>query len=207
MLWWTLKRLTQRVFPASEEGEQQARLRLCEVVVAVRDDERGAVQAVWDEVDSSLPLRLATGGATRQDSVRAAVELCNGELVAVHDAARPLATAQLLENVARAALACGAAIPATPACDTVKQVTERDGQMVIEATLERSRVWMAQTPQVFKREILWAALQQAERENFAGTDCASLVERLQGVAVVPADPENFKVTYAVDLERAARALS
>jgi 2-C-methyl-D-erythritol 4-phosphate cytidylyltransferase len=186
-------------------------------VVAVRPDEQAIITQLWSDLELALPLRLAAGGATRQASVQAALKLCRGDLVAVHDAARPLADSHLLLRVCAAARRHGAAIAALPASDTVKLGCGETGDF-IEATLPRTRVWLAQTPQVFGRELLLRAHAQAQDEGFVGTDCSSLVERLpapalapggaagpgapSGVALVAGDPCNFKVTFAADLTRA-----
>jgi 2-C-methyl-D-erythritol 4-phosphate cytidylyltransferase len=215
LLWWTLRRLTARAATAGLEDEDLPSLRISEVVIAVRDDERATVQSIWDETDSPLPLKLACGGESRQASVASALKLCTGDLVAVHDAARPMVTAGLLDRVARAAWRSGAAIPAAPASDTVKKTIQSDGRILIESTVLRETIWLAQTPQVFRREIFEAAFLQAEKEGFDGTDCASLVERLhtkggggcQQVVIVSSTADNFKVTYGADLERAAALLN
>jgi 2-C-methyl-D-erythritol 4-phosphate cytidylyltransferase len=145
------------------------------------------------------------GGATRQDSVRAGLEsLPPGfELVAVHDAARPLLRIEDASRVVRAAAASGAAILAVPVADTVKRV--RQGEIV--ETPPRSELYAAQTPQVFRCDWLREALAKAGAEGRQGTDCAELVERLGvRVQVIEGDPGNLKVTRAADLEAAQRAL-
>jgi 2-C-methyl-D-erythritol 4-phosphate cytidylyltransferase len=125
----------------------------------------------------------------------------------------------LIACVCRAALRDGAAIAALPASDTVKLARLQEGkiekgggaQAVVEQTLDRGTIWLAQTPQVFRREILCEALARAEADGFIGTDCASLVERLSGpdrqplqrVTIVEGEARNFKITFAADLERAA----
>jgi 2-C-methyl-D-erythritol 4-phosphate cytidylyltransferase len=145
------------------------------------------------------------GGATRQDSVRAGLDsLPPGfDLIAVHDAARPLLRAEAASRVVRAAAASGAAILALPVADTVKRVQR--GEIV--ATLPRSELFAAQTPQVFRSEWLREALAKAATEGRQGTDCAELVEALGvRVQVVPGDPDNLKVTHPADLEAARRLL-
>jgi 2-C-methyl-D-erythritol 4-phosphate cytidylyltransferase len=145
------------------------------------------------------------GGATRQDSVRAGLEsLPSGfDLVAVHDAARPLLRSEDATRVVQAALASGAAILAVPVADTVKRVQRGN----IVATPPRSELFAAQTPQVFRSAWLREALAKAAAEGREGTDCAELVEAL-GVAVqvVLGDPGNRKITHPADLEAAERAL-
>jgi 2-C-methyl-D-erythritol 4-phosphate cytidylyltransferase len=138
------------------------------------------------------------GGAERSHSVLAALRASQGDPVVVHDAARPLVTPEIL----RATLAalrehgCDAAIAAAPVHDTVKRA--RDG--VVHGTLDRSELWAVQTPQAFRRAALEAALAAGDDALGAATDDAALVEAQGGtVRVVPAPPENFKVTTPHDL--------
>lgn len=141
--------------------------------------------------------RIVEGGRRRQDSVRAGLEASSLPLVLVHDAARPLVTARAVRAVALAAARHGAAVLAAPAVDTIK-IADRRGRVVV--TPERSRLWHAQTPQGFRREVLQAAYRAAGRAD--ATDDAQLVERLGGpVVVVPSKDPNFKVTTLEDLRR------
>jgi len=145
------------------------------------------------------------GGAERQDSVRAGVEAlpAEAELVAVHDAARCLVRPAAVSRAIAVARREGAAILAVPARDTIKRVS---GTRIVE-TPSRSECWAAQTPQVFRVELLREALAKAETEGYLGTDDAELVERL-GVAVhvVPGDTDNLKLTHPEDLAVAERIL-
>lgn len=144
------------------------------------------------------------GGAERSHSVRAALAASTGDPVLVHDAARPLVTPEIIA-ACLAALDAGAdaAIAATPVTDTIKEVA--GGEVV--GTLDRTTLWAVQTPQVFRRGALEAALSQPDSVLAAATDDASLVEAAGGtVRVVPTDPANFKVTTAHDLRMAAEVL-
>lgn len=152
-------------------------------------------------------LRLVEGGATRQSSVLNGVVAACGDFVLVHDAARPLLVPQLCAQVVAAALECGAAIAAEAVRDTVKiarQTPQNDARVLapqIEKTIARDTVFLAQTPQVFRRELLLRALQSAQRDDFSGTDCASLVERLEDappVALISDGSFNLKVTRRED---------
>lgn len=148
----------------------------------------------------------AIGGRERQDSVRAGLEALPGdaELVAVHDAARPLVRAEDVARVVAVARREGAAILAVPVSDTIKRV--RDGRVV--ETPDRGECWAAQTPQVFLVQILREALAKAEADGFVGSDDAQLVERLGlPVRVVPGDPGNLKLTRPEDLAEVARRLA
>lgn len=138
------------------------------------------------------------GGAERQDSMRAGLAALppGVDLVAVHDAARPLVRAEDVGRVIAAAARCGAALLAVPVRDTLKRV--RDGR--VAETLPREACWAAQTPQVFRLALLREALAKAEAEGFRGTDDAQLVERLGApVEVVEGDAGNLKVTWPEDV--------
>jgi 2-C-methyl-D-erythritol 4-phosphate cytidylyltransferase len=145
------------------------------------------------------------GGATRQDSVRLGLDALprEVELVAVHDAARPLLRADDAARVVAEAARCGAAILAVPVADTIKRA--RGGEIV--ETPPRAELFAAQTPQVFRADWLREALAKAAADGRAGTDCAELVEALGvRVAIVAGDPDNLKITRAADLAQAERVL-
>jgi 2-C-methyl-D-erythritol 4-phosphate cytidylyltransferase len=150
------------------------------------------------------------GGAVRSDSVRRALAACaQGDPVLVHDAARPLVTAQLAASVLGALArerGADAAVAAVPVSDTVKQV--QPGSHVVSATLDRRELWAVQTPQVFRRRALERALQVPQEVLAQATDDAWLIERAGGeVIVVPASQENLKVTTALDLQLAELLLA
>jgi 2-C-methyl-D-erythritol 4-phosphate cytidylyltransferase len=149
------------------------------------------------------------GGASRSESVRRALDAAGeGDPVLVHDAARPLVSADLAERVI-AALAgepgADAAIAAAPVTDTVKRV---DGGGAVSETLDRSELWAVQTPQVFRRAALERALDVSADELARATDDAWLIERAGGrVIVVRASEENLKVTVPFDLRVAELLLA
>jgi 2-C-methyl-D-erythritol 4-phosphate cytidylyltransferase len=147
------------------------------------------------------------GGSERSHSVRAALAAASGgddDLVVVHDAARPLVTAELVQACLDALGDADAAIAAAPVTDTIKECA--DGRVV--RTLDRSRLWAVQTPQVFRRAALRRALDQNHAAIGAAPDDASLVEALGGtVHVVPAPRENLKVTTELDLRVAEMLLA
>jgi 2-C-methyl-D-erythritol 4-phosphate cytidylyltransferase len=123
----------------------------------------------------------------------------SGDLVLVHDGARPLVTQDLIERIIDAARETGAAVPAIPLDDTIKEA-EKDR---VVRTLDRSRLFRIQTPQGFALGLLQRALERAQAEGAEGTDEASLVERLGlPVALVPGDPRNLKITSPLDLTMA-----
>jgi len=148
------------------------------------------------------------GGPQRSQSVRAALRAAgeDDDVVVVHDAARPLVTAQLVQDCldALATHDCDAAIAAARVTDTIK---ESDGDEVVR-TLDRANLWAVQTPQVFDRTALERALSRDDAELAAATDDAALVERDGGtVRVVPAPRENLKVTTPLDLRLAELLLA
>lgn len=136
------------------------------------------------------------GGETRQDSVYNGLEATTEEIVCVHDGVRPGVTCRLIAECIEAARVSGAAIAAVPARDTMKRVSE--GEIV--ATLDRRELWEAQTPQVFRSELLKKAFLKAREDGYSGTDESSLVERMGvRVRVVMGSPSNLKVTTFEDL--------
>lgn len=143
--------------------------------------------------------KVVPGGQERQDSVRHALEESgeDAEVVVVHDAVRPFVTERMVNDVVAAARTHGAAIVALPMRDTVKQVGT--GQ-VIERTIDRRSLWLAQTPQAFRRDWLLAAHRKAHAEGVHATDDAYLVEWFgHPVSVVEGSGENIKVTRPEDL--------
>jgi 2-C-methyl-D-erythritol 4-phosphate cytidylyltransferase len=153
-------------------------------------------------------LSVVEGGAERQDSVWLGLQAAGSpEWVLVHDAVRPFITSALVARVLAAAARTGAATCGLPVRETVKRVRDDvppGGELVVDETLDRAGLWLIQTPQAFRRELLWEAHDKARRDGYAGTDDAVLVERLGGrVALVPGRPENLKITTPGDL-RAAR---
>jgi 2-C-methyl-D-erythritol 4-phosphate cytidylyltransferase len=166
-------------------------------------------------------LGLVDGGATRARSVANALEVVGTELVAIHDAARPLVTPELIEAVVATLVAdpeAAGAIAATPVTDTVKQVSQPSrapfggaespkGARVVESTLSRERLWAAQTPQVFRVEALRTALAGDPERIAAATDEAMLIEANGGkVLIHPSSAENLKVTTPLDLKVAESLL-
>lgn len=151
-------------------------------------------------------LGVVDGGATRAQSVANALAAVGTELVAIHDAARPLVTPELVEGVVETLVAdheADGAIAAIPVSDTIKRV----GDGAIEATVDRDRLWAAQTPQVFRVEALRRALEADPIQVEAATDEAMLIEAAGGrVLIHPAPAENLKVTTPSDLKLAVLLL-
>lgn len=191
---------TLRKFAASEE--------IAEIYVALRAHEIAGFHArIREQPDLSRKrIELVEGGEHRQQSVAhalVAVSAAPDDLVLVHDAVRPLVTAEIIHEVIQAARKYGAAIAGMPAMDTIKQVDRTAEGAVITATIPRERVVMAQTPQGFRYAVLRKAFDEAAADGFLGTDEASLVERSgHPVAVVMGSPRNIKITTPADMELA-----
>jgi 2-C-methyl-D-erythritol 4-phosphate cytidylyltransferase / 2-C-methyl-D-erythritol 2,4-cyclodiphosphate synthase len=155
---------------------------------------------------STGSIAVVTGGTTRQRSVAAGLNEvdAHAEVVVVHDAARPFASAELFTAVVDAVLAgADAAVPVLPLVDTVKRV--RDGSIV--GTEPRDELAFAQTPQACRAELLRDGLKMAEESGLDFTDDAGLLEWLgASVRTVPGEPWNFKITTAMDLTRADEIL-
>lgn len=172
------------------------------IVVVCPDSEREHIRATAiDPYELATPVSFAVSGELRQDSSRAGVRAVPAfcSLVAIHDAARPLILPETIEAAVTAlrseegvdGVVCG-----QPAIDTLKVV---EGG-VIASTPDRSLFWTVQTPQVFRIDALRRAFDAAEREGFAGTDDASLVERVGGrVRCIDSPRDNLKVTVPEDL--------
>ena len=144
--------------------------------------------------------RIVNGGAERQHSVlnglRAVEDPRDGDVVLIHDGVRPLVPVHVLERAVEAAVTYDGGLVAVPSKDTIKLVT--DG--VVTGTPARENLWLAQTPQAFRYEVILAAHEIAEAEGFVGTDDAMLVERLEKkVHVVMGDYRNIKITTPEDL--------
>jgi 2-C-methyl-D-erythritol 4-phosphate cytidylyltransferase len=185
---------TIRKFAASSE--------VTEIVVALRAEDMDWVRELLVAEKSGKPVRLVEGGDSRQESVEHALATLGPgtELVAVHDAVRPFIEHSVLEKVFAEAQENGAAIVGIVPVDTVKQVHRNK----IRQTIPRERLILAQTPQVFRFDLLKTAFSRAREDGFAGTDESSLVERLDQVevSVVPGSDRNLKITKPSDMDLA-----
>jgi 2-C-methyl-D-erythritol 4-phosphate cytidylyltransferase / 2-C-methyl-D-erythritol 2,4-cyclodiphosphate synthase len=174
--------------------------RITDIIVVTRAD---AVEDVVRTISTGgRAAAVVAGGATRQESVAAAFDRVapGSAYVLVHDAARPFVTPDLIERTLDAAIESGAAIAALPARDTVKQAVASEGRPFVARTIPREEVYLAQTPQAFRRDILAAAVELGRRGT-AGTDEAALAELAgSSIRLVDGDARNFKVTTASDLE-------
>lgn len=159
---------------------------------SVRDD----VLAPWNlkKVSGIIP-----GGRERQDSVLAGVEALDPDtdMVVIHDAVRPFITIELISRCIHVAAQEGSVTVGVPVKDTVKEV---DPEGRVMRTCDRNRLWLTQTPQAFRKEIIETAHRTALRDGFRGTDDTSLVERLgMTVRMIRGDYRNIKVTTPEDL--------
>jgi 2-C-methyl-D-erythritol 4-phosphate cytidylyltransferase/2-C-methyl-D-erythritol 2,4-cyclodiphosphate synthase len=167
-----------------------------EVVVALPPDVAREPPAYL--LGAAKPLRVVAGGARRQDSVANAfgAAAADSEVILIHDAARPFVSAGLIGRTIDAAAAHGAAIAAMEVTDTVKRVRHD----VVQETLDRETIFLAQTPQGFRREVLAAAVALGE-SGVEATDEAALAERAgHAVRVVPGESTNIKITTPEDLD-------
>jgi 2-C-methyl-D-erythritol 4-phosphate cytidylyltransferase len=173
------------------------------ILVVPRDNIMG-MRRQLTRLKTHKPLHLVSGGETRADSVRQGLAAIPPGYrgVAVHDAVRPLITPELIESVIKGARAHRAAIAATPSKDTVKLAGR---QRMIQRTLPRESVWLAQTPQAFDRALLERA--HARGQDVPVTDDAMLVERLGiRVKLIESPPDNLKVTVPTDFQLAQRLM-
>jgi len=172
--------------------------RIRSVRVAIHPDDHAAYERAVGDLDLPPPV---LGGATRQDSVRNLLEALSAapdDIVLIHDAARPLVPAPVIDRTIAALAAAEGAVAAVPLADTLKRA---DGNL-IEATVDRTRLWRAQTPQSFRYGAILAAHRSAAGLDL--TDDAAVAERAGiPVEVVMGDERNFKITSADDLDRAA----
>lgn len=172
------------------------------VVVALPADRLDEVRARHRGARALKPIYYVNGGTERSDSILNALETVaelQPEIVAVHDAVRPFVTPAQISAVIAKAKEVGAAILALPATDTIKEVENG----LIQRTIDRRRIWRAQTPQAFRYELLMRANLEARTAGLPSaltTDDSLLVERLGApVAVVEGSPNNIKITTPEDL--------
>jgi 2-C-methyl-D-erythritol 4-phosphate cytidylyltransferase len=168
------------------------------IIVAVPHESVAEIEAMVSAAGFSKPVIVVEGGERRQDSVWIAMQQLQPEttIVAVHDAVRPFVTVAEIESAVAEANNRGAAILAIPIVDTVKQV-ERDQ---VELTVTREHLVLAQTPQVFRTDVLRQAFDRARKDEYYGTDESSLVERIGfPVSIVRGSERNIKITRPSDL--------
>jgi 2-C-methyl-D-erythritol 4-phosphate cytidylyltransferase len=170
-----------------------------ELVVVARKDRLDEIKKILCEENFKKIRSIIPGGKERQDSVRAGLDhlKADARYVAVHDAARPLITAEQIERVFEQCRIHAAAALAEPISDTLKYA---DTEFFVTAPVDRHRLYAMQTPQVFERRLIEDAYRAVYAENASVTDEVSAVERLgRKVVLVPNDDLNFKITYPRDL--------
>ncbi len=175
-----------------------------QTILVISPEDREQFNSRFGANVAILGVEVVDGGGERADSVAAALEQVKPEadFVCVHDAARPCLADVWIDKIFRSAEQTGAAIFAIPVAGTLKRV---GAERKIEETIDRNRLWEAQTPQVFRRELLLEAY--AKREGFQATDEAQLVERIgHAVTVVHGSPINMKITTKEDQRLVAQAL-
>lgn len=175
-----------------------------QVIVAIAAEDRELFDLKFGANIAILGVQVVEGGEHRTDSVQRALERVKSEIdfVAIHDAARPCLADVWIDAVFEAAIRDGAAILGAPVNATLKRV---DAKKQITATIDRASLWEAQTPQVFRRELIIEAY--AKRGRDPVTDDAQLVERLgRPVTIVPCSPLNLKITSRDDLKLAEQVL-
>ncbi|HML94783.1 MAG TPA: 2-C-methyl-D-erythritol 4-phosphate cytidylyltransferase [Thermodesulfobacteriota bacterium] len=170
-----------------------------EIVLVAPDDWVPYVEEMIAGIPGSRVSRVVPGGPERQHSVENGLSALSGtpEVVVIHDGVRPFAEAALIEEVIREARAHGAALAALPAGDTVKKAGETG---LVESTVPRDTLWLAQTPQAFRYGVLREAFERARKDGFLATDEALLAERIGArVRLVRGSPLNIKITTREDL--------
>lgn len=169
-----------------------------EIIVVTRGDMIVQASQLCRDCSFSKVTKVIAGGESRAESVLAGVgeTSAGAQFIAIHDGARPFPTIELIEEVISRGAATGAAAPALPVKDTVKRA--KNG--LVTETLDRSDLFLIQTPQVFEASILKAALLKAQREKAKLTDDCTAVERLgMAVALTRGSEENMKITTPSDL--------
>ena len=171
---------------------------LSEIVVAVRQEDLLTVADLAKACGIGKPVKIVEGGDSRLESVMAALRSCDetAEFVAVHDGARPLVTREIIDQAVEKAISCYAAAPAVAVKDTIKVAHDH----VVVNTPARETLFAVQTPQVFDRALLSAALQSAWDSKAEITDDCSAVERLgKQIYLTEGSYENLKITTPEDL--------
>ena len=168
-------------------------------LVVPKEDIEYCQNKILSLLDLKNQINLVHGGAKRQDSVYNGLQSIDKdtETVVIHDGVRPLIHPEELKECILGSKKYGACILGTPASDTLKRV---DKSGIIEATLPRENIWLAQTPQAFQYDLILKAHETARRDGYVGTDDASLVERLGAdVKIINGSRFNIKITQKEDL--------
>jgi len=172
-----------------------------EIIVAVPSANVDSTHRDVLSMSAGKPVKVVAGGTRRQDSVKNGIDVSDSDstLVCIHDAARPFVTEDLIQRSISACEFADGAIVGIPSKDTVK--FSENG--LVKETLDREKIWLAQTPQCFHKNKLLQALYYAETENLTGTDESALMEAMGfSIKLVEGDSNNFKITTKDDWIRA-----
>jgi len=178
-----------------------------EIIVVAREDRHAEITAIVRDEDFKKVRSIISGGKHRQDSVRAGLDHleATARYVAIHDAARPLITAEQIELVLEQCRLHAAASLAEPISYTLKYA---DNEFFVTSSVDRHQLYAMQTPQIFERQLIQDAYRSVCAENASVTDEVSAVERLgRKVILVPNKDLNFKITYPRDLALAEFVLT
>jgi len=168
-------------------------------LIVPKEDIQPVRQLIVEKKGLSKVSRVLAGGKERQDSVKNGIDLVGSkyDVVVIHDGVRPFISEELIHQTIREVSKEGAVTVGVPVKDTVKTV---DGEGWIKATLKRDNLWLVQTPQTFRRDVIVEAHKRACDDHYYGTDDASLVERIGvNVKMIPGSYENIKITTREDL--------
>jgi 2-C-methyl-D-erythritol 4-phosphate cytidylyltransferase len=177
-----------------------------QMILAIAPEDRELFERRYRASVAFMNIQVIEGGAERSDTVARALEAVDSrcEFVAIHDAARPFVDSELIDAVFAAARQHGAALPAVPVAETIKRVGE--DRFTVE-TVPREGLFLAQTPQVFRRDLLFKAYAHRSRAGAQITDDCQLVEAIgHHCAIVDGSRLNIKITTHADLKIAAAIL-
>jgi len=172
-----------------------------EIIVAVPSANVDSTHRDVLSMSAGKRVKVVAGGTRRQDSVKNGIDVSDSDstLVCIHDAARPFVTEDLIQRCISACEFADGAVVGIPSKDTVK--FSENG--LVKETLDREKIWLAQTPQCFHKNKLLQALYYAETENLTGTDESALMEAMGfSIKLVDGDSNNFKITTKDDWIRA-----
>ena len=172
-----------------------------EIIVAVPSANVDSTHRDVLSMSAGKPVKVVAGGTRRQDSVKNGIDVSDSDstLVCIHDAARPFVTEDLIQRSISACEFADGAVVGIPSKDTVK--FSENG--LVKETLDREKIWLAQTPQCFHKNKLLQALDHAKTENLTGTDESALMEAMGfSIKLVEGDSNNFKITTKDDWIRA-----
>jgi 2-C-methyl-D-erythritol 4-phosphate cytidylyltransferase len=171
------------------------------IVLVIRPEIESKVHEILDQLNGLIPITIAHGGEERQDSVRLGIAALPSSCryVLIHDAARPLINEPLVQKVFQAAVVTGAAVCGYPVRDTLKETDPQSADPMVLRTLDRSRIWAVQTPQIFHRRLIEAAYGYVLEHQLSVTDDTAAVELLgHKVRLVLHDSCNMKITTPED---------